>query len=349
MRLKGKNLFRKLPQASFGTSSIHYASNTIFITLTYYLDLRNFNNKQIYYLYKRLRSTSLSLKQILGTSVYFRDFNYFTNLFVPIFFFSKKKYYFFTKYSTLFMLINFASQKKKNPKSLDFSFLLLSFKALSGAYYFFVKVLKRFSKNKFFFRVLHVFYSSFVSKKVDIQILLNSVVSEVKNMRKQHNKFFSFIFFLFKLFYKIFHEKKSIINIKFRAKGRLIPFNREQQRATAKSLRLGKKTGSDSLFFTKSFSVNEPTRFGMVGFYIEVSYKSPLYSSFSYSNNKIFSSFSYISLLFSTRSLIFLKNNFFFFNGYSINRSYFINNPFFFFLFKIYFKFFDCKFNFFFF
>ena len=139
-RIKGaNNLFRRIPAAAFGLSKVFFSSNIIHVYLFYYMDLRYFNNNQLFYLYSRFKRSLDSLKSIIGVQVNLFDCNYFSNLFVPIFFLVKKNYYFFTKHTALISLVLSAQgSRNKQPKSRDFSFLILLYKSFKNTYFFFV-------------------------------------------------------------------------------------------------------------------------------------------------------------------------------------------------------------------
>jgi hypothetical protein len=99
--------------------------------------------------------------------------------------------------------------------------------------------MKRYKKNKYFFRTLNTILSGFLAPELDVNIIVNVITLELKNLRKQHKYYLKFVNALLLKFFKIFKYKHKLIGFLFSVKGRLILYNRETRRSVKFITRYG--------------------------------------------------------------------------------------------------------------
>ena len=242
-----------------GSTQIKYKNNTLHIYLNYYFDLVNSHPDKVSFFKSKILLFKNTLIKLLTVKVLIIDYNYNQIFLAPIF--SSKSNFKSTANSLL-------------PNISRFNHALYSvyyYKKISLYYAFFIKNLYKFKKNRYFFRILNVLFSSFLLKYPDLTLTAESVTYELRALRKQHKRFMLFVKEIFKIFFDLFKTSYFLIGLKLTFKGRITLFNRECQRKIKKIYNFGKNaTTSDFNVKVTTGSSEAFTRFGAISFTVSM-------------------------------------------------------------------------------
>jgi hypothetical protein len=161
--------------------------------------------------------------------------------------------------------------------------------------------MKKYRKNKFFFRTLNTILSGFLAPVLDVNLIVNIITLELKNLRKQHKFYLRFINILLSKFFRAFQSKHNLTGFVFSVKGRLILYNRETRRSVKFITRVGMVYKANMQATLRSYQKETSARYGAM----YVSLHFGLSSASIYTN---LSSLSYYSTQ-TTKNLTFVRDS----------------------------------------
>jgi hypothetical protein len=126
----------------------------------------------------------------------------------------------------------------------------------------FVLIMKKYRKNKYFFRTFNTILSGFLTPNLDVNLIVNIIVLELKNLRKQHKIYIKFVRMLLLKFFIVFKYRHVLAGFIFSVKGRLILYNRETRRSVKLITRYGSISKANMRTRLCGYQANTSARYG---------------------------------------------------------------------------------------